>query len=440
MDYKNKYVMLQHSTICRKIGNRYFLFNPHFDYSKKKIPEISYKAFMITQLIKTPILISEVFYQAKEFIEEVELYAFIEYLDNNDYAMVWENSHKSSFISDIVKTEWANERTFYGCTFELTPYCNFDCVHCYLEDHHNNEELLSTDAIKQIITKLYDNGLMMIFFSGGDPFTRKDFKEIYVFTRRKGILVEIFTNGSLIDEEWLEIFKEYPPIEVDISLYGSTEELYYQTTRRRNMYNLVIDNIKKMKELGINVSIKSPIFSLLKNDIGNMMELANQLEVPFRFSFAITPTIDNKSKERYQIPAEEVAVLTKKFSDHFQTLKESLEEYERIPKSLTKRKYYCSTGRCSAFIDYKGNICPCIEMRDKGLNIEKYEFSYLWEKIKSFSFEKIKDDEDYKCSNCNLVTLCTSCPAIRERVNGSPLIINPEDCSLAEELYKIIKG
>lgn len=433
------HIMLKPEVAIRKVGKKNFIMSANEDYSKSVIPEISDKAVKICEYLK----VERSFEDLKknfDYFDEKTLNSFVLYLKNNNLAHIWDTSHKKRFISDIVSNEWSIDRTFYGCTFELTTKCNFRCVHCYLDDHHIPDYELPTTDIFKIIDKLYENGLMLIFYSGGDPFMRKDFKDIYVYTRKKGIMVEIFTNGSLINDEWLEIFKIYPPIEVDISLYGSNEEMYYAVTKERNMFDKVISNIEKMKKIGINVSLKCPIITILKDDLENMIELCKKISVPFRFDFIINPTIDNKSKANYQISFNEVAALTKKYSDGYNSL---VEKYKRNCGNRIKdaRKYFCSTGRCSGFIDYKGNLCPCIEMRDKGISLLENDFNVVWKHVKSFSYERIKENENYKCTSCRISSICKSCPAIRERINGSPTTITDGDCQYAQELLKtMIEG
>ena len=87
---------------------------------------------------------------------------------------------------------------------ELTERCNNNCIHCYINQEENNKELiekeLTTKELKDIITKAADIGVMTIRFTGGEPLLRNDFKEIYLFTKRLGIKVIIFTNATLIDQ------------------------------------------------------------------------------------------------------------------------------------------------------------------------------------------------------------------------------------------------
>ena len=48
---------------------------------------------------------------------------------------------------------------------------------------------------------------------------------IHVFVK-KGFLISINSNGSLIDEGVIEQLKERPPIRINITLYGASNATY----------------------------------------------------------------------------------------------------------------------------------------------------------------------------------------------------------------------
>lgn len=131
-------------------------------------------------------------------------------------------------FSESLKRQWTRNRLPYAVLLELTPRCNFNCVHCYLQDHHA-EDFLSKDDVIQMLDLLYDEGILFLTLTGGEVLTRKDFAEIYAYAKRKGFLMEVFTNGYALTEEVIALFQQLPPLLVDISLYGSCEETYQKS-------------------------------------------------------------------------------------------------------------------------------------------------------------------------------------------------------------------
>ena len=101
------------------------------------------------------------------------------------------------FFTDRIKTQvldfatdkrfvWEQNHQLYSVIFEITPKCNFNCVHCYLHDHHCSNEL-SYDEIIEIIDILYEKEVLFLTLTGGDIFTRKDFLDIYLYAKKKGL-------------------------------------------------------------------------------------------------------------------------------------------------------------------------------------------------------------------------------------------------------------
>lgn len=160
-----------------------------------------------------------------------------------------------SSIEEIKKKMWVKNRHPHVGGIELTPFCNLRCVHCYLQDQ-DKTTLLSTDEIKSIIDKLYDAGVLFLYFTGGEIFTRSDFLEIYTYAKIKGFIVELLTNGTLIDEDAIEVFNVYPPASISISVYGKDEDSYYRVTKRRGMYDNVIHTLDLLSHNSIHFEIK----------------------------------------------------------------------------------------------------------------------------------------------------------------------------------------
>ena len=88
---------------------------------------------------------------------------------------------------------------------EVTQLCNNKCIHCYNNlpggDLKAKEEELSFDEYRRILDEIVDAGCLWLLFTGGEIFIRKDFIDIYTYARQKGLLITLFTNGTLISSE-----------------------------------------------------------------------------------------------------------------------------------------------------------------------------------------------------------------------------------------------
>ena len=98
---------------------------------------------------------------------------------------------------------------YYG-GFELTNRCNLRCVHCYIgparysSDSERNE--MKKEKILALLDELRDAGCLHFLITGGEPLLRADFRDIYEHAKRIGMIVTVFTNGTLITREVLDSF------------------------------------------------------------------------------------------------------------------------------------------------------------------------------------------------------------------------------------------
>lgn len=101
----------------------------------------------------------------------------------------------------------------------ITRRCNLGCVYCFAESGREKQDMKLETALKavdRLMEMPYNN--FCIKFNGGEPLLRRDLLEdicsntIERFREIKGegfLLFEITTNGTLVDEEAIALFKRY---------------------------------------------------------------------------------------------------------------------------------------------------------------------------------------------------------------------------------------
>lgn len=328
---------------------------------------------------------------------------------------------------------WEREHKLYSVVFELTPRCNFNCVHCYLHDHHCEKEL-SHQEIIDIIDLLYEKEVLFLTLTGGDVFMRKDFLDIYLYAKKKGFLIEVFTNGALINDKVIDVFAHYPPLLVDISLYGSNEETYEKVTGVPGMFSRVMSNIQALLSAGVRVSLKTPALNIYYSELPAMRAIAEEFDVPFRTGFEIFPSIDNESfTQKYQVPLRDM--LAYEFDDFEKNprIVGADPDVEKVDIFMEKVLFRCKLGRASCVIDYEGRMCPCMSFRHKGQKLSRENFDSVWG---SFSeYPKMKASASYKCLTCKAYDYCDICPAMMQFVYGDLEHTDEHFCECARARY-----
>lgn len=87
---------------------------------------------------------------------------------------------------------WENirgDRALLSLVLELTPRCNNNCVHCYINKPATDAKVqareLTFQHIKAIIDEAASLGVLWVLLSGGEPLLRPDFKDIYLYLKKR---------------------------------------------------------------------------------------------------------------------------------------------------------------------------------------------------------------------------------------------------------------
>lgn len=340
---------------------------------------------------------------------------------------------KALKIDEYNSEIWRKNRQPLVATFELSPICNLQCIHCYLGKHRVESQGLSFKQITEILDQLAEAGVLHLALTGGECTIRKDICQIYEYAKKKGFLVTLFTNGVNIPDQLLELFSKYPPFYVDISLYGASNDTYEVITGHR-VFDKVIDTFEKLKKQNIAFGIKTPIIKQNEADFKAMNDIAEKYGVAYRTGYVILPTIDAEAyPTEYMISASKMIVLETsdkvlteigfKDADVINRWGERFDKGEFVPL------FICNPGVNDVIVDFRGNILPCAGFRHIGKNIFESSFKEIW---KSFAYlKKIPATENNQCMRCQSRYFCRVCPAEQQLQTGDYESVSKEICQFA---------
>ncbi len=100
--------------------------------------------------------------------------------------------------------------------------------------------------------------------------------------RRRAFWLLDSTNGTLLTPDLVELFREWYPVMLDVSLYGLSAETYEKVTGVASAFNRAMRGIELLSEAGVPFSLKSMAMTLTKDEIPAMYDLAAQFGVQFR--------------------------------------------------------------------------------------------------------------------------------------------------------------
>lgn len=130
----------------------------------------------------------------------------------------------------------------------ITSSCNLHCTGCYsrASDACSDEaptNQLSDSQWEDIFRQAREVGISFIVLAGGEPMMRKDV--IAKASEYPEILFPIFTNGTLIDDDFLKLFDDCRNLVPVLSIEGDEE--ITDSRRGKGVYARLVESMKRMK-------------------------------------------------------------------------------------------------------------------------------------------------------------------------------------------------
>ena len=321
-------------------------------------------------------------------------------------------------------------------TIETTFRCNLNCVHCYVNEpaasREEQERELSLDRLKGLVDEVVEEGCLFLLVTGGEALLRPDFPELYLHAIRRGLLVTVFTNGTLVTDRLADLFAEHRPERLEITLYGMTKETYDRVTRVPGAFEKCIAGIRRLVERGLPLTLKTMALTWNQHEVEEMEAYARGLGLEFRFDSSLNPRVDcgaNRNSE-LQLSPERALELDLGNSDRLEDLRRFCERFTSPGVERdTEHVYNCGAGQSSFTVDPYGRLQMCQLSRRSFHDVKAGRFVDGWHGL----FPKLRArtwQTNDLCRRCNLLPLCGSCPGAAEMETGDPESIVPGFCEL----------
>ena len=298
-------------------------------------------------------------------------------------------------------------------SLEVTERCNLDCAHCYINlpagDRGARKRELGTDEIYRIIDQIVEEGCLWLLLTGGEPFVRPDFLEIYTYAKKKGLLVTLFTNGTTITPRIADHLAEWRPFAIEITLYGHTQETYERVTGVLDSYERCMRGIELLQERELPLKLKTMVMTLNQDEIWDMQAYASTLGVEFRFDPVLNVRLDGeRAPADYRIPAEKVVALDLADEKRLKGWQDFQEQFSG-PPSQPEYLYQCGAGNGSFHIDAYGQLSTCMMARFPNFDLRRGSFRTGWDDF----IPQVRDQKwtrQVPCQTCELNAICDQCP------------------------------
>ncbi len=334
--------------------------------------------------------------------------------------------------------------------FELTARCNFNCPMCYV--HMTSEQLkasgreeLTAQQWLDIARAAKEKGMIFVLLTGGEPLVRKDFFEIYDGMREMGLLISINSNGSMLQGDILERFLKTPPFRFNISLYGGNNETYSRMCGIP-AYDRVKENIRRLRQAGVEVSLNLSITPYNKDDIEQIYADAAELDVNVKASSYMYPSV-RVNGEQYGCGNRLSCAESAKYSVKWDSLRFTEEDFAARAEAMAKLTFSneegcpmeegedvrCRAGSTSFWMTWDGKMLPCGMLTTPAVYPLEIGFDAAWEQIRA---ETAKIRTPAKCVSCDYKNICGACAAVYYTETGKFDEVPEYVCQRAKEIVK----
>jgi radical SAM protein with 4Fe4S-binding SPASM domain len=309
---------------------------------------------------------------------------------------------------------------------ELTERCNNACIHCYInlpqKDKKAIQRELTTVEWQDILRQAADLGALSVRITGGEPLLRQDFTDIYLYARRLGLKVILFTTGRLITPELADLFSRIPPLEkIEITVYGMSAETYEAIACAPGAFAEFRRGVDLLLEYEIPFIVKAALLPQFKADIEEFETWAATIpwmekSPSYSMFFDLRGRRDSQPRnnliESLRVtPDEGLKILNREVDLYRQEMNQFC---TRFMGPTGEKLFTCGAG-LGGSVDSYGRFQPCMMLRSPELSYDLRQGT-LKDALENFfpQMREIKAENPVyleRCASCFLHGLCEQCPA-----------------------------
>lgn len=339
-----------------------------------------------------------------------------------------------------------NDRVITSAMFELTYRCSEKCIHCYnigatrndieQSGRHLFSELDCKDY-KRVIDELYEQGLVKVCLTGGDPFSKHEIWEIIEYLHSKEIAFDIFTNGQMLVGNEERLADLYPRL-VGISIYSALPEVHDRITRIPGSLEKSMTIMEHLSKLAVPLNLKCCVMRPNVKSYRTVFDIAREYNAVPQIEVNVTDSVsgDKCVSNFLRLTEKEFNVVLRDKDVPLYVGPES-KYFNGAERKFTDKA--CGAGQNTICLTPDGDIIPCCTFHYAFGNVRNKSISEIlsskerdWWLTKTLSQYAECARHDY-CAYCNL------CPGVNYSEHGTPLKAGSNNCFLAKIRLNLTK-
>lgn len=307
---------------------------------------------------------------------------------------------------------------------------------CYVrktasEVKQHNRPIMNLEEWLSVAEKMREQGTLYLLLTGGEPFLWPDFWKLYEKLHHMGFLISINTNGTLLDASSIQRLQQMPPVRLNITLYGASDDTYFRLCGVHGMYTRVVHAIEGLKEAGIQVKLNGSITPENAGDLDQLIDYAQSRKLVLQATSYMFPPLRRDGSmvgknERFT-PAQaayyRLHIYRRQFGEeryhrYLQKVLAGMDEPLSLDESCTDPldgKVRCRAGKAAFWVTWDGYMSLCGVIPGYKTDLRQEGFEKSWEEISRMSDEMVLSGT---CGKCKNITICHSCAAMSVTESG----------------------
>lgn len=335
-------------------------------------------------------------------------------------------------------------KTICSCMFELTYRCSEMCIHCYNpgatrnneeENHRADYKELSLDDYKRIIDDMYENGLVKVCLSGGDPFSKEFAWDLLDYLYAKGIAVDIFTNGQRITKEAKRLADYYPRL-VGISIYSGKADDHDAITRIPGSWERSMQVIKELYEYAVPMNLKCCVMQPNLHSYYMVADLAKEFGATPQFELNISESNDGDLCAKHlRLTEEQLQVVLRDDNLALYVGKEA-PNYGGQKRDLSL--FSCGAGGTGFCMSPNGDLRACTSFLQVYGNLTEQSINEILSTSEPLKDWRKAIVADYtECGRHDYCDYCNLCAGLNYTEHGDYHLPAESNCFMAKCRYNL---
>ena len=338
----------------------------------------------------------------------------------------------------------------------ITNRCNLRCTYC---SHFTGAGDVSQDLPKEEWLQFFEElnlcAVMNVTLQGGEPFYRKDLKELVEGIVENRMRFDILSNGTLVTDDMAAFLAATGRCDgVQVSIDGSVPTTH-DACRGEGNFLKAMQGMKSLRNHNVPVSVRVTIHRENVWDLENVSRLLlEEMGLPsFSTNAASYMGLCRQNEAQVQLTAKERSLamgtllkLEKKYNGRISATAGPLAEgkdwlemdkaFGEGQESIDGRGFLsgCNGPTSQIAVRADGVMVPCVQMSHMELGrINRDSLQEVWQKHpalkKMRGRQKIPLSDFEFCQGCDHINYCTgNCPALAYTILGKENHPSPDAC------------